>query len=314
MNNIEIYPIYIIENNQILCEAILLYASKLPEYIQICFFESLHNQQLAVKMLVDKAIEIGKKHNCKKVVVGLNGHVNYGLGLLNSNYDIINSFSASANPKFYNNYFVALKFLPVKMNTYIINNVDDRLKKYSAILNKVNKSYQFKKFNKKEFNYYSKIYTDLNNKTFNKHRYYYSREYIEDQEMLKELFLFMKEDSLIFAFKDNKPIGFIMWYPDFNELCKKGEVFGVKHYLKNIFLNKKITTAKIMEYGILDEYRKIGLPLGLINQVFLSFKNYNINRVITSWILDENKDSNSVCEAICDGLYKRYVVYEKRIK
>ena len=69
-----------------------------------------------------------------------------------------------------------------------------------------------------------------------------------------------------------------------------------------------------MEYGILEEYRKIGLPLGLINQVFLSFKNYNINRVITSWILDENKDSNSVCEAICDGLYKRYVVYEKRIK
>lgn len=68
-----------------------------------------------------------------------------------------------------------------------------------------------------------------------------------------------------------------------------------------------------MEYGILDENRRSGLALALINQIFKNLKNYHINRAETSWILDENKDSNSFCQAICDSRYKDYVTYEKDI-
>jgi hypothetical protein len=69
-----------------------------------------------------------------------------------------------------------------------------------------------------------------------------------------------------------------------------------------------------MEYGILDEYRKVGIPICLLNKIFEVVKGRHFTNVETSWILEENKDSNSVCEAVCDELYKRYVVYEKRIK
>ena len=105
-----------------------------------------------------------------------------------------------------------------------------------------------------------------------------------------------------------------MWYPDFNELVKQGDYFGTKHFFFFLFFNKQIKKIKVMEYGILDEYRKVGLPIGLLNKIFEVVKGRNYTDVETSWILEENKDSNSVCEAICDGLYKRYVVYEKRIK
>ncbi len=177
----------------------------------------------------------------------------------------------------------------------------------------MNKNYTFKFFDKKQFEYYANIYTDLNNKSFVNHRYYYKRNYKEDIEMLKELFLFMKEESLIFAFEGDVPVGFVMWYPDFNRLVKKGDYFGAKHFFKNIFFNKKIKTVKVMEYGILDEYRKVGLPIGLLNKIFEHIKDKHYRDLETSWILEENIDSNSVCQAICDDLYKRYVVYEKRI-
>ena len=192
----------------------------------------------AVKLLFDKAKELGKKHKCKKIVVGLNGHVNYGLGFLNSDYDKKNSFSYSVNPEYYNDYFKKLKCEEINLKTYKLNSIDNRLDKYNPIINKLNKNYTFKTFDKKKFNYYSKIYTDLNNKTFNKHRYYYKRTYKEDKEMLKELFLFMKEESLIFAFDNNKQVGFIMWYKDFNELVKTKEAFGPKHFIRNIFYDK----------------------------------------------------------------------------
>ena len=105
-----------------------------------------------------------------------------------------------------------------------------------------------------------------------------------------------------------------MRYPDFNKLVKPGESFGTIHFFRNLFKNKKIKTAKVMEYGVLEEYRKVGLPLALIHQIFKVLPKYKIENVETSWILEENKDSNSVCKTICDDLYKRYVVYEKRIR
>lgn len=314
INGKDIYPMNVVHDGGIVSQGIVVFAKDLPDYIQLCFFESLPNQSDAVKMLVDKAVEIGRNKGCRKIVIGLNGHVNYGLGLLNSHYDTVNSFSAAANPNYYNDYFKDMGFSEVKMNTYVIRTIDNRLDKYDKLFEKLDKTYTFRSFNKKRFAYDAKIYTDLNNKTFSHHRYYYKRTYREDVEMLKELFLFMKEDSLIFAFQGEKPVGFIMWYPDFNELGKKGDIFGAKHFIKNIFCARRIKKAKIMEYGVLDENRRSGLALGLINQIFKNLKQYNITGVETSWILDENKDSNSFCQAICDSRYKDYVTYEKDIR
>ena len=124
----------------------------------------------------------------------------------------------------------------------------------------------------------------------------------------------MKEDSLFFAFKGTEPVGFIMWYPDYNELAKPGELFGTKHFFKNKLKGKNIKTAKVMEWGVLEEYRGCGLPVALTDCVYQTLKsNYNCSRVESSWILDENEDSNSICQAICDEKYKEYVVYEKAI-
>ena len=314
VDNKKIYVINIENDNHVLCQGMIIYTKQLPDYIQLCFFESRKNQEKAVKLLVDEAIKIGKENNCKKLVVGLNGHVNYGLGLLCSHYDEKNSFSSSVNPKYYNDYFEKLNCEKIYLNTYKAHSFDKTMKKYEGIISKLNKSYEFKYFDKSNFDYFSKIYTDLNNSTFNNHRYYYPRKYNEDKEMLKELFLFMKEDSLIFAFKDNKPVGFILWYPDYNELLKNGGFFGTTEFFKNIFMKKRMKTAKVMEYGILEEYRKVGLPIALLNQVYLCTKKYKLEKAETSWILEENKDSNSICEAVCDEKYKRYVVYEKKIK
>lgn len=313
LDNKEITPIYIIEGNEIQCQCLAIYTKELPEYIQLCFFESKKHVSKAVNMLIEEVIKIGKEYGCTKLVVGLNGHVNYGLGLLNSHYDEKNSFGSSINPSYYNKYFKNLKCEEINLNTYLYNNMEENINKYLGIINKINNNYTFKFLEPKKLDYYSKIYTDLNNVCFKNHKYWYKRSYKEDKEMLQEMLLFMKPDSLIFAYKNDIPVGFILWYPDYNELVSKNEKFGVLTYIKNLIFNKKIKKAKIVEIGILEEYRKSGLALGLINQVYLKLKKYGIKKAESSWILEENIDSNSICKAICDDLYKRYVVYEKDI-
>ena len=309
----EIYPFNVIREGRIVSQGIVIFARELPDYIQLSFLESLPGQGEAVKLLADKAAEIGRQKGCRKLVVGLNGHVNYGLGLLSSCYDTVNSFSGAANPEYYHAYLKSMDFTEIRMKTYVIRTIDGRLEKYRGLFQKLDRTYTYRTFDSKRFAADAGIYTDLNNKAFAGHRYYYRRGYKEDAEMLKELFLFMKEDSLIFAFQGEKPVGFILWYPDFNELGKKGDIFGAKHFIKNLFWSGRIKTAKIMEYGILEENRRSGLALGLINEVFKILKRYPASRAETSWVLEENRDSNSFCQAICDSGYKDYITYEKDI-
>ena len=314
VKRIKIFPVNIVDDkNQILCQGIIAYSSELPEYIQLCFFEALEEQQSAVDMLIEEVRRVGRELKCNKMVIGLYGHVNYALGFQDCGFGEKNSFAANANEKYYNDYFRHYQMEEIKLNTYKISKIDNRLERYSALLRKLYKNYEFKFFDKKQFDYFSKIYTDLNNECFANHRYYYHREYEDDREMLEELFMFMKEDSLIFAFKDNKPVAFVLWYPDFNELAKKGEAYGAKHYIKNLLQNKKIKTAKVMEFGVIEEYKKIGLPLALLHKIWGILDHYGCEKAVTSWILDENIDSNSICQAVCDEKDKVYVVYEQTI-
>ena len=44
------------EDDVVVCQGLIIYAEQLPEYIQLCFFESEPNQDSAVKLLVEKAI------------------------------------------------------------------------------------------------------------------------------------------------------------------------------------------------------------------------------------------------------------------
>ncbi len=314
VKRIKIYPLNVVDDNEnILCQGIIAYSSELPEYIQLCFFEALKEQWEAVDMLLEEVRKKGHEHNCQKMVIGLYGHVNYALGFQDSGYGEKNSFAANANEKYYNDYFRRYEMEEVKLNTYKISQIDKRLERYSALFRKLYKSYEFRFFDKKQFDYYSKIYTDLNNECFVNHRYYYHREYEDDREMLEELFMFMKEDSLIFAFKDNKPVAFVLWYPDYNELAKPGEAYGAKHYVKNLFMNKRLKTAKVMEFGVLEKYKKVGIPLALLHKIWSVLDNYGCEKAVTSWILDENIDSNSICKAVCDETDKEYVVYEQTI-
>lgn len=307
-------PVYITEGEKILCECIFFWAKEMPEYLQLCFFEALPDCEKAVSFLLKKAekqIEKWADKGCKKLVIGLHGHLNYGLGLLASHYDQCNSFSSPGNPEFYIDYFRNAGCKEVLLNSYRCGLPDTRISRYDALLRKLYKNYSFRYFDKKHFKEDAKLFCDLNNECFYDHRYYYNREYIDDYEMLKELFLFMKEDSIIYAFNKGKPAGFILWYPDFNELAKCGEAFGTKHFFTNKICGSRIKTAKVMEYGVLEEYRGSGLALALIQKAYEAIQRYGITEVETSWVMADNADSNSFCKELCDGLYKKYIVFEK---
>jgi hypothetical protein len=53
----------------------------------------------------------------------------------------------------------------------------------------------------------------------------------EDYELFSPFRFLLKEENLLFAEEDGRAVGFLLWYPDFNQLASPGESFGLRHVL-----------------------------------------------------------------------------------
>ena len=100
-----ISPVMVFDDNKIAAEATFIQADNYKNVLQIAFFEALPGCQKAVDLIIDTAKDICRERNISSITIGLNGHVNYGLGILSDNYDLPLSFGSNYNPPYYIDYF-----------------------------------------------------------------------------------------------------------------------------------------------------------------------------------------------------------------
>lgn len=83
----------------------------LSEYVQVSFFEILPDINPVYSLIKKEAIK--QFPNIKKIVIGLNGHLNYGAGFLRDSFDEIPVFGLPYSPPYYHNHFKNLKEHPL---------------------------------------------------------------------------------------------------------------------------------------------------------------------------------------------------------
>ena len=88
-------------------EAILLFHAALP-YLQVAFFEVAKNAEEAVNAIISAAKEKARLLGINDIVIGLNAHISYGVGILTSGFEYKNSFDSLYNRSYYKEYFSAL--------------------------------------------------------------------------------------------------------------------------------------------------------------------------------------------------------------
>ncbi|HBC31395.1 MAG TPA: hypothetical protein DC024_09175 [Clostridiales bacterium] len=311
-SSVDTEPVMVVDNNEIIIISVLAYAHRMPEYLQICFFESEKFNMDAFNLILNRAKDMAKEKNASWITGSLNIHVNYGLGFLSSGFDKKQTFGAPYNPEFYNDYFEKSGFETIHMVSYkkdmsnspelINNDVREKLKELYTV-----RKTDFRNF-KKEI----EIYTQINNEAFNEHLFYYTRKTEEDYELFKELKYLMNEENLIFVEKHGVPVGFLLWYPDFNEIINKNETVGIKTVLKNKLFPHRIKTFKIVEIGVIPEERNKGAILALFDYCYKCI-NGRYDTMESSWILSDNLKSKSFGIKWADKESKHYKAYVKEI-
>lgn len=300
--------IMVIENGEILAICIFSIIDRMNDVLQIAYFEAKEGQEKAIDNLMDYGKSLAREKGIKTILAGLNLHVNYGLGYLASHFDSMQSLGSAYNPPYYLDYFQKRAIEEVNLTSYIADMKDFSLDINPRLRQRLLKNYCVRKADFKKIEREAQIYTDINNDAFKNHRFYYERRKEEDLELFKEYRMFLKEENLLFLQYKGKEVGFMLWYPDFNQLVKEGRSLGITSLLKSRLFPGLIDTFKIVELGVACEHQKMGGVYVLFDYCnTLTMGRYK--KCESGWILDENHASKGFGIRWGKNEYKKYKVF-----
>lgn len=299
--NAVIKPIMVLENNKVLAQALLIKASS-DDFIQISFFEALDSCNEAVNLIRGEARRFAKEVNVQRIIIGLNGHLSYGVGL-SVDMNKPNTFDSTYTKTYYPQYFDDC----IKHNLYAFSSclcdLLPTMKEYPTSI--TIRPIDFKKY-KKEM----ELFRIIANQTLGKTFLYTETKEHHFEELISDMRFFLKPENILFAFDKDKIVGFIFWHPDYNEILKKGKnnsLLGIA--LRYTLLKKKIRTIKLNSIGVLEEYQG-AVTMNLLYEASKYVKNYDF--IETNFVWENNTKSIRINKHIMKNIERKFIVLEEK--
>lgn len=281
-----VHSFLILQEEDVVGRFTLIHDQKLPKYVQVSFFEAQPGLSGVTDLIAEKARATFP--HCKRLVIGLNGHLNYGAGILTSNFSEAPVFGLPYNREYYQDYFPDFMKIPMVSYKFPFDPFIDYHRRMGDSTDF--KGITVRKLNKMKLRQETEIYTYLNNACFPNHPFWAERNVQEDFELFHPFRFLIKEENLLFAEKDGKPIGFFLWYPDFNQLLKGQEHLSLKHVLRYYF-RRQIDTFRFTEIAVLPGYKKSHAVQAMILYAIPYIRKSGIKYGEGGYIFEENTDS-----------------------
>lgn len=302
-----IKPLLIKDNNNIIAEAILIHNPK-DDFVQISFFESIRNNQKGADLIISEAKKFAKEEKVKRIIIGLDGHLSYAVGL-SKNMDEPNSFGAAYTKTYYSEYFKKYKLHKLYSYTNLLEVAKKSFKGHKV----ANKELYVRPINMKDFKNEMDIFGDLCDKTIGTTYLYTKTDKNHFYELMKDMTFFLKKENILFVYDKEKPVGFVFWNPDYNEVMPKGRKLSLLEIAFYYTLRKKkITRATLNSIGVLEEYRgdATALLAREINKYISSPYYKNIKTFESSFVWEDNVNSLLLNKLILKQVTREFEVYE----
>jgi hypothetical protein len=307
-----ILPFLLQKDEEIIGRFVLIHDRYLSNYVQVAFFEARKiNESLldAIGACVrDSFPEV------PQTLIGLSGHLNNGAGILLNHFDKPPLYEFHYNPPYYHDFFSGLK--EKRLYSFVLSFTEIYTSAFFKTPRRPITGYTIRPMDKNRFQAEIGLYTALNNSFFAKHPYWSYRPAADDYEALAGFAPFLQPENLLFAEKNGETIGFLLWFPDFNEWLSGEEGLGTKHLEK--IKNKTSTyTIRYMEIGVDPRYRNGQTTLALLFAFFDILKRYSFQVLEGGFILEENSESINMALRYFKRItgrepepYRRWAVYE----
>lgn len=298
-------PIVIKEDDKIKLECIFIIDE--TSEIKLSFLEFVPNAKEYFACLDGYARYLLSLFNKQKVIIGVNGQISYGLGILTGDYNQSFEFNSNHNKDYYtkelDDFFPNIKkaysYKYTARNTLSL--LDDKA------LKRLYSRYQFRYFNIKQFKKEILLFGKLCHESLKNTPYYADKTPYEMYELFKPLRFIIRKEDIIFVMKDGKEIGFIYTHPDYAELFDKPKINYIKFFLK--FLFKRPQKIIYNAIGILPKYKRTGIAAALIDKSIRTRLKDDFESV-SSFILEENVSSTLLSKNLAIGINKEFHLYE----
>ncbi len=292
-------PVAVVEGKRTLAQAMLIYSPRLP-YVQMGFFDGLSGQDAAVELLLAAAKEMQKEVGAKGVVVGLNGHISYGVGILTEGFAYKNSFDSIYNKEYYKGYFHAGRAQGLSTFKTELQPAVERFPKLDA------RNIRIRKCDVKNFKKEMTLMGELCEKTIAKTQLYFPTDPLHFYELTAALQPFLTPEDLLFAENEKgETVGFLFSHPDFNQMLEGGREYSLLGIgYRFLFHKKKIDTVKINAIGSLSPRATCALLEAFAKQVEGKYQ-----YVETTFIWDNNRKSAAIAERTLGAPHRKYEVY-----
>lgn len=295
-------PIFVEGGGRVLAGGALVHTPKLPGVLQLSFLEFRESAPESVADLVQHACVRARQLSLKTVVVGLNGHVNYGLGIREGRASETPCFGSSYNPAYYVPVLRSLASREHRLLSYELDlpRLDDARLPHGLSVRPA----RFEAFREDVA-----LYTELNNRIFEGHPYYWPRTPAEDLELFLPFKPFIEPSCLAFLECEGEAVGFALWYPDFNELIPRGGSMNAAAWVRYRLVRKPIRRARFAEIGVLPGFRRHGASLALVAACAQAAAGRH-ERVESGWVSSGNLKSRLLCRRWSGRALHTFSVFE----
>ncbi len=311
----EFSPFLIADQGKPVLRAAFIIDRNLADCLIIAFFEACEHQGPAVDLMLQKAKELAKARGLKKIICGLDAHLNYGVGFLASHFDVAPCFGLGYTPGYYLDYFRGMREINFTSIQVDVDKFD--FAREEGLLKRIKqRDYTFRTADFSHLDREIAIFTSLNNLSYRGQKWWTERTFAEDKELLYPFRWFLSGENLIIAEKDGEPVGLLLWYPDFNQLVAPGQCLGISTLIKlKLGGGRRIDRFKIADIAVHPKFQGTGVILGLFERLQTLVKG-RFNYGEGGWIAADNLLSRGFAGRWRDlgcQEYKQYKAFETEL-
>jgi len=284
----QVQPCLLREAGEVVGRCALIHDQRLPDTVQVGFFEARPGLDGVLPALLAAARGLGT--GARRLVIGLNGHLNYGAGILLDRFDEPPVFGLPWTPPWYPSYLAGCTCHRTVSYRF-------PLRGFYAWLDRTAPNFDargitVRPFEKRELWREVERYTALDNRIFSEAGtpFWSNRTPEENYELFHPFRFLIRSQHLLFAEKEGQPIGFMLWYPDFNQLVPAGRDLGLWDVVR-CALRVRLSAARLTEVGILPEYRQTPALAALYLAALPHMRAAGLETLEGGFIFEENRRS-----------------------
>lgn len=281
------------------------------------FYECLRDQE-ACSALLDTSATWLRERGLESMRGPASFSTNEQVGLLIEGFDDPPAVMMAYNPPYYAEQLEAYGLEPAKtLVAYFLRAAEppEYLVRAAAIVER-RTGVRVRSLSMKHFARDLRIIRDLYNSAWERNWGFVPMTDDEIEHMAKELKPVVDPRlTLIAEDAENRPVGFALALPDFNQVLKhlNGRLFpfGV---LRALWLRRKIDRLRVLTLGVRPEYRGKGLDAPFYLGIFRGGNSQGIVQGEFSWVLEDNDAIRRPLERMGAQVYKRYRLYETSLR